>query len=84
MESKRPYRDADLNLDRPARQVVIIERISLTPGPERGEIYATLHGELGTILNWTERQAFGKSGQKTPAAMTPGVSESVVAGGLMA
>ena len=31
----------------------LIEKISLTPGPERGEIYVTLHGELGTILNWT-------------------------------
>lgn len=29
----------------------LIEKILLTPGPERGEIYATLHGELGSILN---------------------------------
>ena len=59
----------------------LIEKISLTPGPERGEIYATLHGELGTILNWTERQAIGKTTKtKNPAAMATGVSVSVVAG----
>nr|WP_182591098.1 recombinase family protein [Agrobacterium sp. RC10-4-1] len=59
----------------------LIEKIVLTPGPERGEIYATLHGELSTILEWTERQVIGKSGQtRTPAAMTTGVSLSVVAG----
>ncbi|MBM6398655.1 recombinase family protein, partial [Ochrobactrum anthropi] len=55
----------------------LIEKISLTPGPERGEIYATLHGELGTILNWTERQAIGKAVKTTkPAATATGVSLS--------
>ncbi|WP_284777330.1 recombinase family protein [Agrobacterium sp. lyk4-40-TYG-31] len=59
----------------------LIEKISLTPGPERGEIYATLHGELGTILNWTERQAIGKTGKTTkPAAGATGLLVSVVAG----
>ena len=59
----------------------LIERISLTPGPERGEIYATLHGELSTILNWTERQATGKAAKTTkPAADATGLSLSVVAG----
>ncbi len=59
----------------------LIEKISLTPGPERGEIYATLHGELGTILNWTERQAIGKTAKtKKPAAGATGLSVSVVAG----
>ena len=59
----------------------LIEKISLTPGPERGEIYATLHGELGTILNWTERQAIGKAAKtKNPAANATGLSLSVVAG----
>jgi site-specific DNA recombinase len=59
----------------------LIEKISLTPGPERGEIYATLHGELGTILNWTERQAIGKTTKtKNPAASATGMSSSVVAG----
>ena len=54
----------------------LIDRITLMPGPGRGEIAATLHGDLGTILEWTAR-----SGQKnktdTPGA---GVSVSVVAG----
>ena len=51
------------------------------PGPERGEIYATLHGELGTILDWTERQAVGKAGKTTkPAAEATGLLESLVAG----
>ncbi|MEV4608700.1 recombinase family protein [Neorhizobium sp. LMR1-1-1.1] len=59
----------------------LIEKISLTPGPERGEIYATLHGELGTILNWTERQVIGKSVKTTkPASDAAGLSLSVVAG----
>ena len=59
----------------------LIEKISLTPGPERGEIYATLHGELGTILNWTERQVIGKTIKtKRPAATATGLSLSVVAG----
>ena len=59
----------------------LIEKISLTPGPERGEIYATLHGELGTILNWTERQAIGKAAKTTkPAADATGLSLSLVAG----
>ena len=59
----------------------LIEKIVLTPGPERGEIYATLHGELRTILEWTERQAVGKAAKTTkPAAGATGMSESVVAG----
>jgi DNA invertase Pin-like site-specific DNA recombinase len=60
----------------------LIEKISLTPGPERGEIYATLHGELSTILNWTERQAIGRTAKtNTPGGVSSGVSVSVVAGG---
>ncbi len=59
----------------------LIEKISLTPGPERGEIYATLHGELGTILNWTERQAIGKATKtNTPGGDLTGLSVSMVAG----
>ena len=30
----------------------MIERIVLTPGAKRGEMGATLHGDLGTILEW--------------------------------
>lgn len=60
----------------------LIEKIVLTPGPERGELYATLHGELRTILEWTERQAIGKTAKTTkPAAGATGLSVSVVAGG---
>ena len=59
----------------------LIQKISLTPGPERGEIYAMLHGELGTVLNWTEQQAIGKTTKtKKPAADATGLSLSVVAG----
>ncbi|MDP0929438.1 recombinase family protein [Paracoccus onubensis] len=60
---------------------MLIDKIVLTPGPERGEIYATLHGELRTILEWTERQAIGKAGKKTkPAVGAAGLSVSMVAG----
>lgn len=41
-----------------------IERIVLTPGNERGEMFAALHGELRTILEWTERQAIGMTGKE--------------------
>nr|WP_085503259.1 recombinase family protein [Paracoccus sp. J56] len=59
----------------------LIEKISLTPGPERGEIYATLHGDLVTILEWTERQAVGNAAKTTEtAAGATGLSVSVVAG----
>ncbi|WP_247644457.1 MULTISPECIES: recombinase family protein [Brucella] len=60
---------------------MLIDRIVLTPGPERGEIFAALYGELRTILEWTERQAIGKvTKNKTPGGVGAGVSESVVAG----
>lgn len=50
-------------------------------GTERGEILATLHGELGTILNWTERQTVGNTTKNnTPGARLAGVSVSMVAG----
>ena len=52
----------------------LIERVSLTPGPKRGEIAATLHGDLGTILEWAAQK------QNTPGAFASGVSVSVVAG----
>ena len=59
----------------------LIEKIVLKPGPNRGEIDAMLYGELGTILNWIERQAVGKTAKKnTPGAGLMGVSVSVVAG----
>jgi hypothetical protein len=53
----------------------LIEKIVLRPGPDRGEIETMLYGELGTILNWIERQAIGKVTKKNaPAAFTTGVS----------
>ncbi len=60
----------------------LIEKISLTPGSELGKIYATLHGELGTIPNWTERQGIEKAAKTTkPVADATGWSLLVVAGG---
>jgi DNA invertase Pin-like site-specific DNA recombinase len=53
----------------------LIERITLTPGTKRGEMAATLHGELGMILEWTARS------QKNKTDTLGGeVSVSVVAG----
>jgi hypothetical protein len=47
----------------------------------RGEIDATLHGELSTILGWIEAQTIGKATKReTPAAFATGVSVSLVAG----
>ena len=43
-------------------------------GPKRGEIAATLHGDLGTILEWAAQK------QKTPGTFASGASVSVVAG----
>jgi len=40
----------------------LIERIVLTPSPEPRKLDATLHGELGTIIEWVARA--GKAGQK--------------------
>jgi len=52
----------------------LIERITLTPGPKRGQIDATLYGDFRTILEWTAQK------QNTPGAVASGVSVSVVAG----
>ncbi len=60
---------------------MLIEKIVLTPGPERGEIDALLYGDLGTILNWVERVAEGPAkNANAPGAFASGVSVSVVAG----
>jgi site-specific DNA recombinase len=53
----------------------LIERITLTPGTKRGEMAATLHGELGTILEWTARSQKNKTD-----TLSGEVSVSVVAG----
>ena len=52
----------------------LIEKITLLPGAKRGQIDATLHGDLGTILDWTAQKA------NTPDDSASGVSVSVVAG----
>ena len=52
----------------------LIERITLAPGPKRGEIAATLHGDLGAILEWAAQNT------NTPGQAGSGVSVSVVAG----
>ena len=52
----------------------LIEKITLTPGPKRGQIDATLCGDLATILDWTAQK------QNTPGAFASGVSVSLVAG----
>ncbi len=53
----------------------LIEKIVLRPGPKRGEIEATLHGELRTVLEWVERQAIGKAqNTNTPGALASGVT----------
>ena len=60
---------------------MLIEKIVLTPGQKRGEIDATLYGELGQILAWTERQALGRASKtNTPGGASSGVLVSVVAG----
>lgn len=59
----------------------LIEKIALRPGPNRGEIDATLHGDLGTILNWIKQQAIGRQGKTDiPSAEAGGMSVSLVAG----
>jgi hypothetical protein len=59
----------------------LIERIVLRPGAKRGQIDATRHSDLGTILSWTAARNTEKEAQtKTPAASATGVSVSVVAG----
>ncbi|MCY6379385.1 recombinase family protein [Hoeflea prorocentri] len=54
----------------------LIERITLSPGPKRGEIDATLHGDFRTILEWAVNN---DKNQKTDMPSS-GMSVSVVAG----
>jgi site-specific DNA recombinase len=54
----------------------LVERVTLTPGANRGEIMATLQGDLVTILEWTQRS---NPKNKTDTAGSR-VSVSVVAG----
>jgi len=52
----------------------LIEKITLSPGPQRGQIDATLQGDLATILEWTAQKT------NTPGTKFSGVSVSVDAG----
>jgi site-specific DNA recombinase len=67
----------------------LIDKIVLIPGAKRGELTATLHGELGPILEWTAQKGMARKGpankasaqkRNTPGAGLSGVSGSVVAG----
>ena len=40
----------------------LVEKITLRPGPNRGEIDATLHGELGTILDGSQHKPLERLG----------------------
>ena len=53
----------------------LIERVVLTPGAKRGEMDATLYGDLGAVLEWTTKGR--KNETDTPSS---GMSVSVVAG----
>ena len=50
----------------------LIARIVLSPGEKWGEVHATLHGDLGTILEWTAAGDGKNQGGTSP----PGVSVS--------
>ena len=52
----------------------LIEKITLKPGPKRGQLDATLSGDLAAILKWTAQKP------NTPGLAGSGVSVSVVAG----
>ncbi|MGH7048993.1 MAG: recombinase family protein, partial [Stellaceae bacterium] len=69
---------ADPDAQRDAGEAIrcLIERVTLSPGARRGEMIATLHGDLATILEWSERVG-QKNKTDTPGS---GVSVSVVAG----
>lgn len=60
----------------------LIEKIVVTPGKVRGEIHATLHGELGTQLDFAASRSNGKPAQKknTPESGASGVSSWDIAG----
>lgn len=60
---------------------LLIKKIVLTPGPERGEIYATLHGELGQALSWTEQQSIERDSKIIKLAVdATGLLVSLAAG----
>ena len=58
----------------------LIEKIVLHPGKGRGEMHATLHGELGTLLDFAASHGQGAKNTNTPGAKASGVSVSGIAG----
>ena len=54
----------------------LIERIVLVPGEKWGEVHATLHGDLGTILEWAATGDGKNQGGTSP----PGLSVSAETG----
>ncbi|WP_183865128.1 recombinase family protein [Rhizobium sp. BK399] len=59
----------------------LIEKIVITPGLGRGDVGVKLYGELGTILDWSNRQAIESSSKKdSQCALGDRLSASVVAG----
>ena len=53
---------------------MLIEKIVLTPGPDKGAIDALLYDDLGTMLNRTKRQAICVfTHRNTPGAWPSGV-----------
>ncbi|MFW7269907.1 recombinase family protein [Gluconacetobacter sp. Hr-1-5] len=57
----------------------LVEKIVLSPGDKRGEIFATLYGELGTLLRFVN-QRDTKSGKSLKGLAKTSMWESVVAG----
>ena len=51
----------------------LIDHVTLMPGSKRGDIAATLYGDLATIVAWTTQN-------NTAGATAPAMSVSVVAG----
>ena len=61
----------------------LIERVTLTPGPKRGEVHVTLQGEFGAILEWlAAREKKEARNDDSPGACATGlgVSSKLVAG----
>ncbi|CAI9121899.1 recombinase family protein, partial [Brytella acorum] len=58
----------------------LIEKIVLHPGKGRGEMHATLHGELGNLLDFAASRGQGTKNTNTPGARASGVSVSGIAG----
>ncbi|GAJ29067.1 recombinase family protein [Acidomonas methanolica] len=57
----------------------LVEKIVLSPGDKRGEIFATLYGELGTLLRFVN-QKDTKSSKSLKGIAKTSMWESVVAG----